>query len=90
MFRPKPKYKRGELLVKNKEGNFGDKNDDLFHVCSRRYGRVNDDFEKRWYYNGVILELKETSSEGLPKVPVYVTGIVNVAEENLKRLEEII
>ena len=38
MFKPKAKYKPGDLVVWNKFGNFGNEEDRLFHIHSVRYG----------------------------------------------------
>lgn len=89
-FRPKPQYNFGDLLVYNPTGEFGNENDRLFHVWSRRYGRCTGIPEKQWWYSGELLELKDSKSEGLPQVPIFATGLSNTNERSLKRLEELV
>lgn len=89
-FKPKPLYSPSELLVYNPTGEFGNKNDLLFHVRTRRYGRCSEISEKQWWYSGSLLELRKSKSKGLPQVPFFSTGILNIKEGNLKKLEELI
>ena len=88
MFRPKPKYDPGDLVIYNKDGEFGDERDRLFQICHRKYGTCNDTFTRQWWYSGNILRMEKHESVGLPQIPVTTTGLHNAPEENMRKIEK--
>lgn len=89
MFKQKPKYCRGDLVIFNDSGNFGDNQDRLFHIHSVRYGTCIDVPKKQYWYSGYLLTLGEYESKGLSQVPVFLTTLSNASENQLKGLENL-
>jgi len=83
------KHQRGDLLIYNPSGKFGNKEDRLFHVHSIRYGTCTNIPKKQFWYSGYQLELGEYDSEGVPIVPVFSTTTINVREKSLKELDHL-
>lgn len=83
----KPLCNVGDLVVFNATKEFGNKNDCLFHIHSRRYGTCGSSSEEQWWYAGYLLEIGEYESEGLPRIPIFSTTLTNASEDSLKPLE---
>lgn len=45
-----PKYSVGDIVYYNRDGNFGDENDELLLIRKRNFKRCNGDSKKQWYY----------------------------------------
>ena len=86
----KPLYSDGELVIRNRTGNFGDENDELFHIYSKEYLQYTRESEKSWHYNGEFLRLEKSTSKGVPRVPFAYSVTWNVPEKDLKKLEDMI
>jgi len=86
---PKPKFNSGELVIHNQGAELRDWNDQLYLIRSRRFGICTDYPLKKWYYDGIKLEIKKTTSKGVPYAPFFSTGCSNTPEEYLHKLEEI-
>lgn len=83
-------YNRGDLVIFNEFGNFGDTNDRLFHIHSVRYGTCTNVPEKQNWYSGYLLEMKKYESEGVKVAPVFSTTLTNAKESSLKGLENLV
>ncbi len=88
--KPKSLYSEGELVIRNKTGNFGDENDKLFHIYFRKYLQCTEESEKSWHYNGEFLRLEKSISKGVPLIPSAHNVIWNVPEKDLKKLEDML
>lgn len=79
------------LVVYNGFGKFGDKNDKLMWITSRKYGQIKPGSSKeKWLYAGVLFEMKEVNSEGLPKIPYESHLVDDVSEDNLTTRTELL
>jgi hypothetical protein len=90
MFKPEAKYQKGDLVVFNEQGRFGNDKDELFHIHSVRYGTTNSSAKKQYWYSGNLLKIGEYESKGLPQVPVFSTTLTNAFEDSLKGLEHLV
>lgn len=87
MNQPESKHKKGDLVIYNCTGNFGNEKDILLHIHSVRYGLCGEIKIAQHWYSGNLLEIKKSGSKGVPQVPVFWTTITNVPEKTLKGLE---
>ena len=89
MYRQNAKYGRGDLVLFNDSGNFGNEDDRLFHIHSVRYGTCTDVETKQYWYSGYLFKIGDFQSKGLPTLPVFSTTLTNASENQLRRLENL-
>ena len=87
--RPKSRFNPGELVIYNQSEKAGNESDELYLIKFSRFGTCTNNLISQWYYDGNKLELKKTSSKGLPYAPFFRTGCINTPEEYLHKLDEI-
>lgn len=85
--RPEPLFGIGDLVIFNETRLFGNDRDRLFHIHDRRFGSCKGERSQQYWYAGFLLEIDDYGSEGLPRVPVFRTTIINVSESELRELE---
>lgn len=86
-----PKYSVGDIVYYNRDGNFGDENDELLLIRKRNFKRCNGDSKKQWYYSGYVMKIIDSNeSQGVSQVPIYNTTLFNAPERSIKGLESLL
>jgi hypothetical protein len=87
-----PKYRVGEIVL-YENPNLGScdlidgKRDILLVTYKYHSGFFKN---KRWFYNGTVLEMTDTNSPRIPKVPKPVSGVTRIPESKLSSIESIL
>lgn len=78
--RPKQEFEKGSLVVMSSR-----KERRVLLIQGAIYHKCSGDRQKKWYYNGVLLNIAKDSkslSNSIPNASVkYATTIINVSEE---------
>jgi hypothetical protein len=87
----KPKYYVGEIVLYENPSigscDLIDGKRDILLIT----GKYSEGWiDRKWFYNGTVLEIADTDSPWIPKVPKPVTGVTRISERNLSSIESIL
>lgn len=86
----KPKYLVRQIVVYNSSAT----GEELLQITNR-FGSFfaslynGRGFKRGNYYDGLMMEICETTSDKIPSAPKFVTGVYTIPESNLRKLEEL-
>ena len=86
----RPKYGRGSFILYNPLGDFGNEEDEYFHIHTVRRKVPKTDSKREFLYDGRLFKIKKYDSKGIPNIPSYSREIEGVTENQLKGLEHLV